>query len=508
MTFLSQNGVSSVASDTIVIVFLALMTVVSIIAAVIFLCKFVEYDGEVAHRKSILAIILAVGFVLRLVFALCVRGYREDYRVITDMFNDLDANGVGSYYKGDASATLYPIVYFVYLIFGGLSNISGLSDFALGAQFTVKLPLILADLLSAFAVYKIANKYFNGRVALVLCAFVAVSPIFFIGSSLWTTPVVITVMFACFACYFLARRNYAATVAFAACSAFSSKEGIYIFVAIAVFSVYHFVRAIRKIRSDSPDGKQIRTPDYNAVYTVPLGIVLSFLGTYLISLFSAYSFSLNPFVYIYEFLLEPLLSWQYFTYNGLSVYSLFNRNGVAPVPRFPSGVFFGIFLAIIAAVVCVVYFSKRNRATMVMLAGYSAFTMITYYPGSTTVSMQGALLIVLAAYALVKDKRLLSVLFVTGLAFVINSCAVLGSAGYLNNLADYSFSAADYTGSTLMVGGMSAVTIVCAALTVLAHIYFTIVTVSVGMTGQKQLLSPADGFKASAKEYFSRRKAN
>ncbi len=508
VSFLSQNGVSSVASDTIVIVFLALTTVASIVAAVVFLCKFAGDDGEVAHRKSALAVLLAVGFILRLVFGLCVRGYREDYKVFTDMFGHLDDNGVGSYYKGDAASTLYPLVYFVYLIFGGLSNVTGLSDFALGTQFMVKLPLIIADLSGSFAIYKIASKYFNRKIALTLCAFVCVSPIFFIGSSLWTTPLVFTVMFACFACYFLARRNYAATIAFATCSAFSSKEGIYIFVAVAVFSVYHFVRAVGKIRSDKPDSKQIRTPDYNAVYTVPSAIVLSFLGAYLICLFSAYSFSLNPFVYIYEFLLEPLLSWRYFTYNGLSVYSLFNRNGVAPVPRFPSGVFFGIFFAIIAAVVCVVYFSKRNRATMVMLAAYSAFTMLTYYPGATAMSMQSALLLVLAAYALVKDKRLLSVLFVTGLAFVINSCSVLANAGYLNNLADYSFTTADYTGSTLMSGGIGAVTIVCAALTVIAHLYFTVVTISVGMTGQKKMLMPADGLAASAKEYFDRRKAS
>ena len=508
MNLISQNGVTSAASDTIVIVFLALMTLASIIAAVVFLCKWAEDDSGVAHKKSILTVILAVGFVLRLVFALCVRGYREDYKTFIDMFAHLRANGVGSYYNGDAASALYPVVYFIYLIFGGLSNVTGLSDFALGAQFMVKLPLIIADVLAAYAVYKLAKRYFNLKVAYVLCAFVAVSPIFFVGSSIWTTPIAFTVMFACFACYFLARRNYGATIAFAACSMYSSKEGIYIFVAVAVFSVYHFVRAVRKIKSDKPDGKAVRTSDYNAVYAVPTAVVLSFLGAYLVGLLSAASYSINPFVYIYEYLLEPLLSWRYFTYNGLSVYSVFNRNGATPVPRFPSGVFFGIFAAIITAVVCVVYFTKRNRATMVMLAAYSAFTLQTYYPSSTTVGMQSALLLVLAAYALVKDKRLLSVLFVTGLAFVVNALCVLMNAGYLNNLADYAFVSDGYTGSTLMSGGIGAVTIVCSALTVLAHLYFTVVAISVGMTGQKKPLYHADGFKASAKEYFGRRKAN
>ena len=58
-----------------------------------------------------------------------------------------------------------------------------------------------------------------------------------------------------------------------------------------------------------------------------------------------------------------------------------------------------------------------------------------------------------------------------------------------------------------MSGGVNAVCITCSALVVLAHLYFTVVTVSVGMTGQKKLLRPAVGVGASIKELFARVKA-
>lgn len=502
MMFLSQNGITSVASDVIVVLLLTLITVATIVGVIVFLCRFANDDGEVRRNRLALLVILGVGFVVRLVFALCIKGYRADYGLFTAMFDSLENVGVGGAYKGNADSVLYPTVYVFYLIFGGLANVVGFSDFALGEQITVKLPLIIADLLSAYAIYKIAGRYINKKTGLTLCAFVCVCPMFFVGSVVWTTPIVFTAMYICFACYFMARKNYACVIAFATAAAFSGKEGIYIFPAVAVFSIYHIVRAAKNIRRDAPKGKAILSSDYNAVITVPCGFVLSFAAAYLIGLFMTASFSFNPFIYIYEFILEPLVDWRYFTYNGLSIYTVFGKNGAAPSARFPAWVFVGIFAAIIFAVTCVVYFTKRNRATMVMLMAYALVTLQIYYPGPTAVGMQSALLIVLAAYALVRDKRLLTVLFAIGLGYTVNSLSVLGSAGYLNNLADYYFDGDGYTGSALMTGAMSAIPIICSVVAALAHLYFTVITVSVGMSGRKKLLGARTGFVASVKEYL------
>ncbi|MCM1367480.1 MAG: hypothetical protein NC184_01520 [Roseburia sp.] len=506
MEFFSQNGITSAASDTIIVVLLALFTLASVAALIVFLCKYAEDGAEVKHRFSALAVILFVGFAVRLVFALCITGYRSDYKLFTSMFDDLAKNGLGDYYSGDASGVLYPVVYFVYLIFGGLSNAMGINDFALGAQFTAKLPLIIADLLSAYAVYKIAYKYFNARIALVLCSFVCVSPIFFVGSAIWTSPIVFTAMFLCFACYFLARKKCACTIAFATAAAFSSKEGIFAFPVLAVFCGYHFVRAIINIRRDAPKGGEVLASDYRAVISVPVGLVVSLAVAYVIGLLEIaphYGF----FSYLYEFLIRPLARMDYFTYNGLSVYALFGNNGARPDARFPSWLFACLFGVILVALTCVVYFTKRNRATVVMLVAYSMFTVQIYYPNSTAIGMQSVLILVAAAYALVRDKRLITVLAVTGIVYVINSLSVIASAGYLNNLADYRFTDASYTGSTLLSGALQAIPIVCSAIAALAHVYFTIVAVNVGMTGQKrELLHCNSGIGACFKEFlFGRR---
>ncbi|MBD5132249.1 MAG: hypothetical protein HDT28_06680 [Clostridiales bacterium] len=500
MEFISQVS-ASVASDIIIAVFLSLLTLLSIGALITFLCKFAQDEGELKRKAIIFPVIFGIGFAFRMVFAMCVRGYRDDYAIFSTMFDNLRVHGLGEYYGGDAGQVLYPVVYFIYLIFGGLSNAIGLSDYALGMQFMIKLPMIIAELLTAFAVYLVGKRYFNARVAVVLCSFVCVCPIFFMGV-IWSTPLVFTVMFAAFGCYFLARKKYMLTIAFMMLAAFSSKEGIFLFPVACVFSIFHFVKAIGNIKRDKVGGKDIFGADYRAAIFVPVGFIISLIGIYLIGLFMISAHSYNPFVYIYEFLLAPLVNWEYFTYNGLSVYAIFNQNGSVPGARFPAWVFTCVFGAIIFAVVCVVYFTKRNRATMVMLAAYSLFTLQIYYPGSHAIGFTCVFGVLIVSYALVRDKRLLYVLALSGLCYVVNGITVMACAGYLNNLADFNFG----TQELLLTGGMSAVTITCSVLTFISHLYFTVVAVSVGMTGQKKTLGFADGVGASLKEFFKIKK--
>lgn len=495
MEFLSVSGTS--ASDVAIIVVTALLSVLSFIGLIVLLCKFAEFNGKVKNTVVILLSILLAGFALRLVFALTVRGARADYGVFITMINSLKT-GISSYYTGDANSTLYPVVYFVYLIFGGLANAMDLSAHDLGMQFMIKLPLIIADLLTAFAIYKLADKYSNRAVALVFAAFFSVCPIFFVGSTMWCSQICFTVMFACFMCYFLARKKHALTILFATLAAFSSKEGIYLFPAVAVFSVYHLIRAAINIKRDKPKGSKVFEADYRAVITVPVSFVLSFIAVYLLGLALVHGHSYNPFIYIYEFLLEPLTGWKYFTSDGLSVYSIFNRSGVEQGARFPAWLFVCLFAAIIFAVVGIVYFTKRNRATMVLLIAFSLFTVQVYYPGSTAVSMISTLAVMLAAYALNRDKRILYVLFVVGLCFIINNLVTLGNMGQLNNLTDYELGAMDYD-----TVGIPAVTITLSVITVLAHLYFTVVSVSIGMTGQRKVLGEQRSIGGSLKEFFA-----
>lgn len=498
MTFKLSNLATSAINVTTISITVVL-TVFVLLAAIVLLCRFVA--NPINKNNLILVGILLVGFLARLAFALTVRGERSDYSTFTDMFDDLAINGVGGYYSGDSSSVLYPIVYFVYLIFGGFANITGITNYVLGTQFMVKLPLIVCDLLSAFAIYLIAKKYFNQGVAYVACGIVACCPAFMIASAVWTSPIVFVVTFLLFACYALAKKQYALTIVFSTAAAFSGKEGIYFFPVVAVFSIYHMVRGIRNIVSDKPQGGELLKSDYSGAIAVPVSFVASLAVVYCLALLCSIKYTANPFKLIYEFTIMPLVSWRYFAFNSLSIYTLFNKNGVVPSARFPYGLFVGIFAVITISLVCVVYFTKRNRATLVMLSGYLFITLQLYYPGIVSVGAS-TVLIVLASYLLVKDKRLLYVAFTLAILYCINSMSVLGANNFLNNDADYLF---DSVQQTVVSGGYSVVNIVCSVLAVIVHLYFTYVTISVGMGGDKHTLIGANNIGKSYKDFFGGR---
>ena len=94
MTFLSQNGLTSVASDTVIVVVLALLTIGTIAGLIVFLCKYVDDDGAPARKKTTLALILVAGLVVRLLFGMLIRGDRGDYSLFTDALTQLGKGGL------------------------------------------------------------------------------------------------------------------------------------------------------------------------------------------------------------------------------------------------------------------------------------------------------------------------------------------------------------------------------------------------------------------------------
>ena len=111
MSLFSQSGITSVAADATVAVLIALLSVASFVCLVVFLCRFADDTAPVKRKSVALLAIFGAGAVVRLTFAFCIRGYRADYALFTDMFDNLKTSGLGGYYSGDASEVLYPTAY-------------------------------------------------------------------------------------------------------------------------------------------------------------------------------------------------------------------------------------------------------------------------------------------------------------------------------------------------------------------------------------------------------------
>ena len=490
--------------------FFSLLTAVAVIVFIWLMVRFIgKTDApssaetpEQAKRinfTALLLILLVMGLILRLIFAFAVKGYRPELNKIISMFASLK-NGFGNNY----STNIFPITYYIYSLIGAFANLFGLGTESVVLAVLIKLPLIIADLITAFILFKLTKKYLNSAASTVVAGFVCVCPLFVFASGVWATLYSLLAMFLVLTLYFIVEKNFIATVGCFSAALLCHKDAMFLFPLVAVFVIYGLVKASVSVRKAKgvTFGEVIKNPSMRPVFTVPVAIVGFLLASYLLSLPVVYSsYGAGFFTFIYELYLKPLASFEVFGRNSLGIFNLFLRNGVSLNSRFPSVVFTVLFAVIITGIVLLVYLSKKNRANLMFLGGYIILTLATYFVGFSEFSLLTAIVIFIMAFLLIRDKRIISIFGVLSILVTVNATTVMSYAGYYNNLSDYYV----LSGTPVLKGGISAVTIVCSALAVLTHLYATVVLLDISMSNKRKLLpycADAD-FKKAMVSFFS-----
>ena len=483
----------------------SLFTVISVIALIWLMVRVIgktdavrSSDGSTAARErtlnftALLLIVLVIGLILRLIFVFAVKGYRSDYDTVVDLFSRLEASGFGGDYYVRHGTDVFPLTYYIYSLMGAFANVLGLNTDSTLMSLFVKLPLIAADLATAFVMFKLVKKYVNSAAAVVAAGFICVCPLFVFASGVWATQYSLLLMFLILSLYFLVEKNFVATIGCYAAALLTHKDAMYLFPLFAVFVIYGMVKSCIALRkAGSVEFRDmLKDPTLRPVFTVPVSIVGFLIISYLVSLpLMINSFGGGFFTFIYRIYLHPLASFGLFGHNSLGIFNIFMRNGKALNSRFPTTVFTVIFAVIITAIVLLVYLSKKNRANLVFLGGYIVLTLATYFVGFSEFGLLAAVGIFFMSFFIVRDKRILTVFGLLAVLVTVNASCVMSSAGYYNNLIDYYFTeASGYTGTDILSGGMTAVTIICSALAVLTHLYATVVLLDISMSNKRKVL--------------------
>jgi Gpi18-like mannosyltransferase len=447
--------------------------------------------------------VLGIGLIIRIVLMFTVTGFRSE---VNETFKILNGGNQG---YSDGSIGVYPIPSYIYSFLGLISRALGVNAESFTAPLFVKLPLILADAGLILLLYFAAKKYVNEYVGLILAGFAAVFPPFIIASSVWGSIFSLLALFLALTFYFIAAKKMTGLFISYTLALLTAKDALYLLPVVAVFVLYQTVKAVKHIRSGSIKGfKAIyKDPDARSAITVPLFIIISFLMSWLISLPLSGAYRANPFAWFSMLCFKPLGSFYSFGFNAMTVYSMIGKNGDALGETFPTVLFGVIFMIIITALVLLVYLSRKNRANLVYLAGFIMLTMSIFFLDFTAMNLVSALALFLLAIIFVRDKRIISVVGLMGLAFTLNACFSFMSAGYLNTLGADEFTSALYTGNELLEGGYMAASVACSVIMILTWVYSTIIILDIAMSNKRKLFAELDGpvgFGASLKKFFKR----
>lgn len=494
MIMLNCFGVASTANtgvDVTIIVLMFLLTVATIATAVWLLAKFIN-AAKGGNVVKYVALSVAAGAIIRLLFAAFIGGNRYDFIDYNTAIDYFAENGVFYYYY-KAGVEIYPLSFYMIALFGGIGRALGLASGSAWLTFLVKIPFVIADVCSAVILYKLGKKYVNSEVGAVLAALYSLCPVFVAASGIYGSAITLVVPFVLGSFAMIVEKKHLTAIILYSVAMLTAKEALYLYPIYLIYYGYLFVRAIvacvkyRKAADKTPD---VKPADTDLIYKLPLYLVGAFLFKYVISLpLIAKDYNANPFRFIYRVFLQPLASLKYFSYNGLSIYNILGKNAESINVTFPNVAFTVCFGVLIAAIVAVVYFSKKNRAVLPLLGAYVLFTLVSYFPDSTPMSVIPMLALLILSFIYTKDRRVLQVFGVVAIACVLTSMSAMAYGGYFNMLDLKKFTSTSYVGSPALSGGPGLVIVIFSSIiSVAAHLYFTFAAFDITMSNNRKLL--------------------
>ncbi|MBQ7227101.1 MAG: hypothetical protein IJX05_01720 [Clostridia bacterium] len=492
---LSEINSDTLAISLVVVLLFVLLTIAVTLVAVFLIGKYHQLTKDdtvqVGKLKTtyLVAIILVVGLAIRVLMALVVNGYGENFQTVYDIGKNALKDGNG--FEGFANNYLgiAPIMGYLYAFFAGLGSSAGLAVDDLAMQLFVKAPYILADIALFVTLYMIAKKYSNRYVALIIASLYYLSPLSFVMSSAWGSEYTVLALALVLTFYFMVNKNVFGMSVGMAVSCLVHSDAIVIAPVIAVYLIYVFVKSIIKIVKVKPSFDMIFKDAslYNVVY-VPLCIALGVVLMYLLSLPAYLPDGVVGFGEVMEkILVSPFLyvsgesALYYFSQNALSLYTVLTLNFTTLGAKFASALFVGLFALVVAIVAAVIFIMKKNRANLLLLASYLSVTVGIYLIGASEWTLVPALALMLIAFAIIKDKRILKVYAIMSVFVALNALlAMLGGNQISSELVLGVFNMGSETAFNVF-------SILLSVLTVLVHIYYTVVVLDISLTKNRKL---------------------
>ena len=388
-------------------------------------------EGARFSARALLIAGLGAALLVRLVLAVCVRGYNTDINCFSAWSERIYSLGPGAFYAEDYFCD-YPPGYMLLLwLPAALRDLLGLTVQGAGHLLLLKLLPILCDLLGAHLIWRVARRRgVSELIAAVLALFYALNPAAIIDSAAWgQIDSVFTLLVVLCALEAIDERYPLSLIAFAA--AMLVKPQAMLFAPLGL--VFILSRLIR-----GRDGKKLRD------FLLGLAGALALLYLTGLIFFAGGAEGLldalaRPVVKLVALYGETLGSYSYLTINALNLYTLLGFNWVATSTQPLWTVFAWCMFAaayLFAGCLCV----KSKRRDALLLSGGALIALIyAFGPKIHERYIFPALLLLTLAYACDRDRRVLLSLTVLTAVAAMNELLVLqggmgaGNYGHLQS---------------------------------------------------------------------------
>ena len=197
---------------------------VMVFQSVVFLCllfytfTYVKRDRRSANPqetfkladKYLLIMLLAAGFLIRLVFGIQQNSKSGDLTNLRWAVNTLTDNGYKSVYESGVNILFPPLLVQILGLISVVCKVFGFSSEIIGSTAAIivfKLPAIICELVMAGMLFQVAKKNFTKRSATILTAVLLLNPVFILASCRWGYMDSVVSLFVLCMCWFLYQKK-------------------------------------------------------------------------------------------------------------------------------------------------------------------------------------------------------------------------------------------------------------------------------------------------------------
>ena len=223
-----------------------LATAITVVVAALFIvvCAFLAMRSGSSHIGDesrtwpvfLLTIVLAV--ILRAIVGLTYEGYSTDMACFKGWAAAVYEYGPSGFYTSGIFADYPPGYMYVLYVLGLIQEVFAID--VNGTLFTliVKMPAIIAEVITAVLIYRIAVKEIGRMFALLCGALVLFNPAMFFDSSVWGQIDAVFILFIILALYYLKKENYILGAVFYIASVLIKPQGLMLAPVVGLCYVY------------------------------------------------------------------------------------------------------------------------------------------------------------------------------------------------------------------------------------------------------------------------------
>ncbi|GKX67395.1 glycosyltransferase family 39 protein [Inconstantimicrobium mannanitabidum] len=364
---------------------------------------------NLSNEKVIIFTLLSVGFLLRITVSTLMGGH-NDINLFKN-WAESAAKSLTQFYSSAMQADYPPLYIYVLGLIGKIATIDGLSSYFV---LLLKVPSIIAEVITAYFIYKLSKKRFSVEVSILLATFYIFNPAIFFVSTFWGQVDSFFTLLLVVAVYLLSEKKYVFSSAMFAACVLMKPQGI-IFLPILFYELV----GQRKIK--------------NFIYAAISALIT------VVVIILPFSFGQQSPLWILNLYSKTISEYPFASVNGFNFFALIGANGVKNTTTlfiFNYHTWGMIFIVAVSLFSWVIYAKGKNRAFVPAIALFQIAGVFTFSSGMHERYLFSAVALSMLAFIYLKDRRFL----ILALGFTITNYLNISSVFF--NIGDTAFTMA------------------------------------------------------------------